>query len=322
MDNARLHHQRIVAGGNHPLRNSLALISAVAAFCAATAIAEAAPCSPSHTYVTGETLTAATLNSNPVTFSGCFSNIDNTNIGAAGLYASQLNPGNSTQATFGGGQSYTFPVNISVMGSTATAGLSDSANAVITGTLGVTGATTLTSLSGTSGTFSSTLGVTGTSTLGPVNAGATSVTSLASSGAVSGTTGSFSSTLGVTGATTLTGALNANGGSTTTGAVQQNVSSTNYTLPYDAQSTSASTNTHLEHGQLTTGAFSAGFACTTSHSFIKAYTSQPEIFLAPSSQSSGYLYVSTENASSFTACSFISGASGGTVLLHWISLGE
>lgn len=61
-------------------------------------------------------------------------------------------------------------------------------------TLGVTGAATLAALSATTGSFSSTLGVSGASTLA----------------ALSATTGSFSSTLAVTGAATLTSTLAVN----------------------------------------------------------------------------------------------------------------
>jgi hypothetical protein len=45
-------------------------------------------------------------------------NVDNTNIGAAGIYASQIVPTNGTQATFGGSSSinYQFPGTLSVGG--------------------------------------------------------------------------------------------------------------------------------------------------------------------------------------------------------------
>jgi hypothetical protein len=90
---------------------------------AAPLIAQAAPCSPSMTFTTGQTLTASVLNSNPATFSGCFSNIDYTNIGAAGIFASQMMPTNASQATFGGGQNYTFPNNLTVLGTLTAATL-------------------------------------------------------------------------------------------------------------------------------------------------------------------------------------------------------
>jgi hypothetical protein len=83
---------------------------------AAPLIAQAAPCSPSMTYTTGQTLTASVLNSNPTTFSGCFNNIDYTNIGAAGFFASQMLPSNTAQATFGGSVPYTFANGLNVSG--------------------------------------------------------------------------------------------------------------------------------------------------------------------------------------------------------------
>lgn len=264
-----------------------------------------------YTFTSTSFLSYVTTNANNNFLLACVTTVDNTQIGGAGLYASQIIPTSVGQATFGGSQTYTFPAAISVgngasFGATiTTAGISDSGG-----------------ISSTTGNFSSTLGVTGASTLHGVSA----------------TTGSFSSTLGVTGATTLTGALAANGGlssttgafsstvsnagSTSTGALQQTVSGTTYTVPYDAQSTAGNTNTHIEHGSVTTGTFSAGFACAASRTFAKAFTAQPEIFLSPSTSNSGYLYVNTESTTAFTPCSFISGASSGTVLIHWMAIGE
>jgi hypothetical protein len=43
--------------------------------------------------------------------------IDNTNIGPAGIYASQIIPTSPSQATFGGTQTYVFPAGIQVTGS-------------------------------------------------------------------------------------------------------------------------------------------------------------------------------------------------------------
>jgi hypothetical protein len=217
------------------------------------------------TFTTGQTLTAAVLNSNPTTFSGCFNNLDSTNIGAAGLYASGLLPTNSSQATFGGSQLYTFPNGVAAGGP-------------VTGTTGTFSA----GVSGTTGAFSS---------------------------GVSGTTGAFSSTV-------------SNAGSTSTGAVQQTVSGTTYTAPYDAQSTAGGTSTHLERGELTTSAFSSGFACAT-HSFAKAYTANPIVTgLISGNSATQFLYLNSKSTTSFQLCVFESGASGGTALLEWISLGE
>jgi hypothetical protein len=90
------------------------------------------------------------------------------------------------------------------------------------GTLGVTGTTTLAAVNATNGTFSGTLGVTGTTTLAAVNAtnGAfsgtltvtgTSTLGVTNTGALSSTTIAASSTLNVTGTSTLA-AVNATNG--------------------------------------------------------------------------------------------------------------
>lgn len=85
--------------------------------------ASAATCVVSHTFVTGETLTATTMNANPANEVNCINNVDFNNIGVAGIYASQIKPGNTTQATFGGSSVYTFPAGVNAGGPlTATTG--------------------------------------------------------------------------------------------------------------------------------------------------------------------------------------------------------
>lgn len=66
-----------------------------------------------HTFVTNEVLTAATMNANPAAFVAGFANIDHFNIGAAGIYASQMIPSNNAQAIFGGAQTYLFGSGVS-----------------------------------------------------------------------------------------------------------------------------------------------------------------------------------------------------------------
>ena len=77
-----------------------------------------------------------------------------------------------------------------------------SRNFVVGGTLGVTGASTITSLSATSGAFSTTLSVTGASTLAAISATSGSFSSIVtatgaitSSGGIAGTTGTFTGKL-------------------------------------------------------------------------------------------------------------------------------
>ncbi len=58
--------------------------------------------SAGYTWNTGDLITAARLNANNSAYVAGFTNIDNTNIGTAGIYASQIKPTTSAQATFGG----------------------------------------------------------------------------------------------------------------------------------------------------------------------------------------------------------------------------
>jgi hypothetical protein len=207
------------------------------------------------TFTAGQTLTAAVLNSNPSTFSGCLNNIDNTNVGAAGFYASQILPTNGTQATFGGSQLYTFPNGVAAGGP----------------------------VSGTTGNFSA---------------------------GVSGTTGTFSSTV-------------SNAGSTSTGAIKQ-TSGTTYTLPYDANSTAGSTNTHIEHGSLATGANVGGSSCAASTNFSKAFTSAPDLvygFIAsPGGSAATGIFTQSRSASAFTGC--VAATSAGSFTFSWMAIGE
>jgi hypothetical protein len=238
-------------------------------------LAQAAPCSPSMTFTTGQTLTAAVLNSNPTTFSGCFNNIDNTNIGAAGLYASQLLPTNASQATFGGGQNYTFTNNLTVSGTLTAAiigGLYPSAIVPTTGAQATFGGTQ---------------------------------------------TYTFPSNVNVLGGTTTRGLTSASG------ALQQTVGST-YTLPYDANSTAGSTNTHIEHGALsaTFGGGVPSYACATSQTFVKAFTSAPVIVGIFQSASLASIYMNTKSATAFQMCAESSTNTTATTGFDWIAIGE
>jgi hypothetical protein len=78
-----------------------------------------------NTFVTGTTIAAAPFNANFSTVATAVNNIDNTNIGVAGLFASNLLPTSPAQATFGGAVGYTFSpgaagqVPLTVNGATA-----------------------------------------------------------------------------------------------------------------------------------------------------------------------------------------------------------
>ncbi len=78
-----------------------------------------ASCSSSVPYVFVATspLSYVTTNANNNYLNACATTIDNTQVGSAGFYASQIKPTNPTQATFGGSQPYSFPNNISFGGS-------------------------------------------------------------------------------------------------------------------------------------------------------------------------------------------------------------
>ena len=73
-----------------------------------------------YTFAPGEAYSAQ-VNANFTACANAINNIDNTNIGAAGLFASDLLPTNGTQATFGGAQTYTFPADINVSGNVGAA---------------------------------------------------------------------------------------------------------------------------------------------------------------------------------------------------------
>lgn len=90
-----------------------------------TLIARAAACAVPYTFVNGTPADANQVNANYAAVIACISNIDNTNIGPAGIYASQIIPTNTAQATFGSSQQYTFPNGI--IAKSSGAGLTTSA---------------------------------------------------------------------------------------------------------------------------------------------------------------------------------------------------
>jgi hypothetical protein len=66
-----------------------------------------------YTFVNGvSTLDAATTNANNAALYAAVTNVDHSQIGVAGIFASQIVPTNGFQATFGGTDPYTFPTLI------------------------------------------------------------------------------------------------------------------------------------------------------------------------------------------------------------------
>lgn len=142
---------------------------------------------------TGLTKTGATLSVNAAQ-PGITSVGTLTSLGVTGaITSSSLS---ATSASFTGSLS---------AGPTTVAALTGT-SATFSSTLGVTGASTLGALTATSGSVSGTFAVTGATTLGALNA-----TTATISGALSGTSATLSGTFGVTGGTTL-GTLTINGG--------------------------------------------------------------------------------------------------------------
>ena len=86
------------------------------------------------TFAPSTTILSAVMNNNFIAVQTAVNNVDNSQVGPLGFYASQLIPTNGTQATFGGAQGYAFANGLSV-GTTLTVG----------STLGVTGAATFSS---------------------------------------------------------------------------------------------------------------------------------------------------------------------------------
>lgn len=111
--------------------------------------AYASSCSVPNVFVNGSVADATQVNANFSSLVNCGNNIDNTNIGANGIYASQIKPTSSGQATFGGTQAYTFANGLTVNGGltlgsvlsianggtgSATANLTAGSNISVTGT--------------------------------------------------------------------------------------------------------------------------------------------------------------------------------------------
>ena len=83
----------------------------------------AVPCSAMNVFVAGTVANPALVNQNFSNLVSCAENIDATNIGTSGIFASQIIPTTTAQATFGGTQSFLFPYGISAGATTLLNGL-------------------------------------------------------------------------------------------------------------------------------------------------------------------------------------------------------
>jgi hypothetical protein len=69
-----------------------------------------------YSFSPGTLIYSAQVNANFTAVANAVNSIDNTNIGASGIYASNIIPASTAQATFGGSQSYTFTKALTVNG--------------------------------------------------------------------------------------------------------------------------------------------------------------------------------------------------------------
>jgi hypothetical protein len=94
----------------------LILLAALAFVALACGRVDATLCTIPNVFSTGTVINAAPFNANFSALQTCGNNIDNSNIGSSGLYASQLIPTTGAQASFGGSQNYTFPAGLFING--------------------------------------------------------------------------------------------------------------------------------------------------------------------------------------------------------------
>lgn len=76
--------------------------------------AGATACTIPNTFTAGTAAVASQVNANFTSLQSCANNIDHTNMGAAGIYASQIIPDSTAHATFGGVVEYAFPTTIAL----------------------------------------------------------------------------------------------------------------------------------------------------------------------------------------------------------------
>jgi hypothetical protein len=225
-------------------------------------------------------------------------NLDATNLAlTGGIYANQIVPTNSAQATFGGTQTFAFPealtvgTNISALDGFLSTSLSPSSGEVYFGTAGVAKLDFGVTTSGTF-TFSNFLSAPGFNSTGP---------------------------------TELNGPAYANAGFQVLGIIEDvPVSGQAYSIPFDANSPNVSTNTHYESGTLTTATFSGGYACAPVTNFKYHFTNSPWMTALAGAGTFVPItfYLQSKSATSFQICAFAATANSGTEIFDWTARGE
>lgn len=286
--------------------------------------ASATTCTIPYTFSNGTAAQAAQVNSNFTSLQSCANNIDFNNIGTSGIYASQIIPGSSAQATFGGSQPYTLPNALTVNGTlnngaitttqadgewafvfTSDGGVAHSAIGVNTGSGFYYYA--LAKLDTANNFQAWLMGIDGGGNLIIPNGG------VQAQGGITGTTFAASSSIN------------------SASFISQTRSGTAYGVPYDAQSTSGSLNMHLEHGDLAVASFSLGsLNCNSPYNvtYAKAYTAAPTVILSTTAIGSRGQFTTAHLLSSSTTgfvaeiCNPTSTAENTPGFLSWHALGE
>jgi hypothetical protein len=89
-----------------------------------------------YSFSNGTNSNASNVNQNFSSLQNCGNNIDYSNFGTAGIFASQIKPTTAGQATFGGSQAYTFPAGTVTIGNAQVTG---NIQAIGTGTISTGG---------------------------------------------------------------------------------------------------------------------------------------------------------------------------------------
>ncbi len=96
------------------MRFVLAIVFALVSTVLGVLPASANTCTVPNSLTNGQVVDATALNNNFISLQSCGNNIDSTNIGPAGILASQIIATSAAAGTFGGTLSYTFPNGLTI----------------------------------------------------------------------------------------------------------------------------------------------------------------------------------------------------------------